>query len=218
MIRTVFALVTHDLAVAFKNKTLFLMVCIPLFVYGTLMLVDRPDAPAMALRFAFLKADLVEPELRAQIESATELFSIRDSVDMEEGLRLLKKRELDGLVLSSDAPAQVDIIVLKKDSAATFAIVQRLSALQIAAQESGTRWLSAIRPLQTDAIERQSMPTWILMVVLLVSFFVLPAQVAEEKEKQWLTGLLQTPIREQYHPIGLKRFFKYADPQATLSS
>ena len=40
------------------------------------------------------------------------------------------------------------------------------------------------------------LPTWILMLVLLVGFIVLPTQVAEEKEKKLLLGLLQTPIRE----------------------
>jgi ABC-2 type transport system permease protein len=34
------------------------------------------------------------------------------------------------------------------------------------------------------------------MLVLLVGFIVLPTQVAEEKEKKLLLGLLQTPIRE----------------------
>jgi ABC-2 type transport system permease protein len=34
------------------------------------------------------------------------------------------------------------------------------------------------------------------MMVLLVSFIVLPAQIAEEKEKQLLLGWLQTPVRE----------------------
>jgi len=35
-----------------------------------------------------------------------------------------------------------------------------------------------------------------LMLVLLVGFIILPAQVAEEKEKKLLLALLQTPIRE----------------------
>ena len=34
------------------------------------------------------------------------------------------------------------------------------------------------------------------MIVLLIGFIILPAQVAEEKEKKLLLGLLQTPIRE----------------------
>ena len=34
------------------------------------------------------------------------------------------------------------------------------------------------------------------MLVLLVSFIIMPAQVAEEKEKKLLLALLQTPMRE----------------------
>jgi ABC-2 type transport system permease protein len=40
------------------------------------------------------------------------------------------------------------------------------------------------------------LPTWILVLVLMVGFIVIPAQVAEEKERKLLLGLLQTPIRE----------------------
>jgi ABC-2 type transport system permease protein len=40
------------------------------------------------------------------------------------------------------------------------------------------------------------LPTWILMLVLLVSFIILPAQIAEEKENKILLALLQTPMRE----------------------
>jgi ABC-2 type transport system permease protein len=40
------------------------------------------------------------------------------------------------------------------------------------------------------------LPTWILVLVLMVGFSVMPSQVAEEKEKKLLLGLLQTPIRE----------------------
>lgn len=46
-------------------------------------------------------------------------------------------------------------------------------------------------------MQRQTLPTWILMLVLLVGFIILPSQIAEEKEKKLLLGLLQTPIRER---------------------
>ena len=52
MIRTVITLLAHDLAVAFKNKTLYLVVCIPLIVYATLMLVDPANAGATRVKIA----------------------------------------------------------------------------------------------------------------------------------------------------------------------
>ena len=76
------------------------------------------------------------------------------------------------------------------------AIVEGVTGLQRALEGKSKNWISEIRPLQESGIQRQMLPTWILMLVLLVGFIVLPAQVAEEKEKKLLLGLLQTPIRE----------------------
>ncbi len=76
------------------------------------------------------------------------------------------------------------------------AIVESVSELQRALEGKSKNWISEIRSLQESGLQRQMLPTWILMLVLLVGFIVLPAQVAEEKEKKLLLGLLQTPIRE----------------------
>ena len=76
------------------------------------------------------------------------------------------------------------------------AIVEGVTGLQRALEGKSKNWISDIRTLQESGIQRQMLPTWILMLVLLVGFIVLPAQVAEEKEKKLLLGLLQTPIRE----------------------
>jgi ABC-2 type transport system permease protein len=87
-------------------------------------------------------------------------------------------------------------VVLKKESLLTLSIVEKFSALQKAAEGNAVDWISDIRPLQEGGIQKQTLPTWILMLVLLVSFIILPAQVAEEKEKKLLLALLQTPMRE----------------------
>jgi ABC-2 type transport system permease protein len=68
--------------------------------------------------------------------------------------------------------------------------------LQRVLEGKGKNWISEIISLQEEGIQRQMLPTWILMLVLLVGFIVLPTQVAEEKEKKLLLGLLQTPVRE----------------------
>ncbi len=47
-----------------------------------------------------------------------------------------------------------------------------------------------------EGIQSETLPTWVLMLVLLIGFIILPAQVAEEKEKKLLLALLQTPINE----------------------
>lgn len=197
MISNVITLVVHDLAVAFKNKTILLIIFIPLFVYGTLMMVDCSDAPASAVRLGFLETEQYDSLLKTSLESAPDVFAVSATKNMEDGMRLLKGHNIDGLVVKSDdGKARVEVLVLKVESRAALAIAQRFSALQRAVEGSGTAWISNIRPLQSGAIEVQALPTWILMVVLLVAFFVIPAQVAEEKEKQLLLGLLQTPMRE----------------------
>ena len=117
--------------------------------------------------------------------------------DEKEGVRLLKEHKIDGLLTGNEkAPGSLALLVLKKDSLHTIAIVQSFSALQKAAEGSGPDWITAINSLHQGGIQRETLPTWILMLVLLIGFIILPAQVAEEKEKKLLLALLQTPIHE----------------------
>ena len=71
-----------------------------------------------------------------------------------------------------------------------------MASLQISTEGKYPAWIASVKALQTSSIKRQTLPTWILMMVLLVGFIVLPCQVAEEKEKQLLLGWMQTPVRE----------------------
>ncbi len=197
MIRTVITLLTHDLAVAFKNKTLYLIVCIPLFVYATLTLVDPTDARVARVKIALLQTESYAPVMLESIKWAPDQFAVRWVSNEEEATRLLKEREVDGLLMPAGGDAsRLRLTVVKQASMETLIIMQYLSALQNAAEGKDTSWIAAVRPLQTSSIKRQTLPTWILMMVLLVGFIVLPAQVAEEKEKQLLLGWMQTPVRE----------------------
>ncbi|MCX6992384.1 MAG: ABC transporter permease [Kiritimatiellaeota bacterium] len=197
MISTVITLLTHDLAVAFKNKTLFLIVCIPLFVYATLTLVDPTKAGTARMNIALLQSESYAPIVLENIQWAHDQFAVRWVSTAEEATRLLKERKVDGILMhdGGDVPRML-LTVVRQASVETLTIMQRLSALQTAAEGKGPSWIASVRPLQTSSIKRQTLPTWILMMVLLVSFIVLPAQVAEEKEKQLLLGWLQTPVRE----------------------
>ena len=78
----------------------------------------------------------------------------------------------------------------------TIAIVRSFAALQKAAEGNRPNWISDVKGLYEVDIQQETLPTWILMVILLVGFIILPAQIAEEKEKKLLLGLLQTPIHE----------------------
>jgi len=197
MIRNIIILLAHDLAVALKNKTLCLIVCIPLFVYATLALVDPAKARDARTKIAWIDTAVYAPGLLASLEQVPDLFAIRRVADQDEAVQQLGQRNVDGILMpAGDDGSRLRLIVLRQASVETLSILQRLSALQIAAEGESLHWIADVQSLQTDSIQRQTLPTWILMMVLLVSFIVLPAQVAEEKEKQLLLGWLQTPVRE----------------------
>jgi ABC-2 type transport system permease protein len=88
------------------------------------------------------------------------------------------------------------LVVLDKTSLKTLTITESVSNLQRALEGRSGNWITRILPLRDSGIQRQMLPTWILVLVLIVGFIVMPAQVAEEKEKKLLLGLLQTPIGE----------------------
>jgi len=197
MIRNIIILLAHDLAVALKNKTLCLIVCIPLFVYATLALVDPAKARDARTKIAWIDTASYAPGLLASLEQVPDLFAVRRVADKDEAVQQLGNRDVDGILMPDGGDgSRLRLIVLRQGSVETLSILQRLSALQIAAEGERPHWIAAVQSLQTDSIQRQTLPTWILMMVLLVSFIVLPAQVAEEKEKQLLLGWLQTPVRE----------------------
>lgn len=197
MMRNVFILARNDLAIAFKNKTFLLILFIPLFVFVTLNLVDQTGVEAPTIRIGLLRQDALDPAITESIAAADTLVEITWIDDVEEGTRLLKARTLDGvLTRNADAGNSVALTVLKKDSVNTLAILQTFSALQKAAEGRGPDWIAGVTSLHEGGIQRETLPTWILMLVLLIGFIILPAQVAEEKEKKLLLGLLQTPITE----------------------
>jgi ABC-2 type transport system permease protein len=197
MIRNIITLTLNDLAIAFKNKTIYLILFIPLFVFISLKFVDQKDATFGKIKIGLIQNETYPPVIMKSIKAAATVFAISWLSHEEEGKRRLKEKKLDGILIRSEKePQRVKLIVLTKASFQTLAIVESFSALQIAGEGKSKNWLSAIKPLQDSGIQKQTLPTWVLMLVLLVSFIITPAQVAEEKEKKLLLGLLLTPMRE----------------------
>ncbi len=185
----------HDLAIAFKNKTFILLLCIPLFVFGLTTFADDKDASASVIALAVAESASPDPGIIAALRSVPEVFSVRVLKSADEGRALLKKGKIDGFLTADETdPSRVGLLVLKNNGTVPLAISHAFLNLQLASAGAGAVWISDISALQTVSAETQALPTWILMVVLLVALFVLPAQVAEEKEKHWLSGLLQTPM------------------------
>ena len=197
MIRNVVILTFNDLAIAFKNKTLYLILFIPLFVLVSLQLVDVSEPDVQKINIGLLAKGNYPPAMIQSLQSADRVFAVSWHLNEEEGKRWLKERNGDGILVPSGNEAEgCALIVLAKASFQTVAIVESVSELQRALEGKSKNWISEVRSLQESGLQRQMLPTWILMLVLLVGFIVLPAQVAEEKEKKLLLGLLQTPIHE----------------------
>jgi ABC-2 type transport system permease protein len=197
MIRNLLILVLNDLAIAIKNKTVYLILFIPFFVFISLDFIDRPDVNAEKVRIGLIRNDTYAPVILQSVSAAEEFFTVTWVQNENEGKQLLKGKKIDGVLLgNNNQPGSLTLLVLKSDSFQTLAITESFSALQKAAEGGRDNWITGIEPLYAGGIQRQTLPTWILMIVLLVGFIILPAQVAEEKEKKLLLALLQTPISE----------------------
>ena len=55
MIRNILALAFNDLAVALKNKTIYLILFIPFFVFISLKLIDRTDVDVGKIKIGFIQ-------------------------------------------------------------------------------------------------------------------------------------------------------------------
>lgn len=197
MMKNILVLACNDLAIAFRNKTFFLVLFIPLFVFVSLDLVDGTRAEAGKVRIGLVREHAYPPGLTGSANAAGKLVEVTWVRSEAEGVRLLKEHKIDGMLAGDEStPGGLALLVLKKDALRTIAIVQDFSALQKAAEGSRPDWITGIRSLHRGGVQRETLPTWILMLVLLIGFIILPAQVAEEKEKKLLIALLQTPIHE----------------------
>lgn len=197
MMRNVLTLTLNDLAIAFRNKTLQLVLLIPLFVFFSLEMVDQGDSGLQRVKVGLLKSAHYSQALIGGIESADRAFDVVWLGDIEAAQTALQGKKIDGFLTgSAREPGSVELFVSTKTSLKTLAIVEGISALQDATEGKRKPWIAAIQPLHDSDLQRQTLPTWILMLVLLIGFIIVPVQVAEEKEKHLLLGLLQTPIRE----------------------
>jgi ABC-2 type transport system permease protein len=197
MLKNILTLTLNDLAIAFKNKTIYLILFIPFFVYFSLTLVDTEATDFKKINIGMIRQETVAPLILQTIRSADSIFTVIPVPNEAEGTERLKRKKIDGLLLPSEKDRDsLVLVVLKKESLLTLAIVESLTALQRAAEAKSSNWISAVQTLQEGGIQKQTLPTWILMLVLLVSFIIMPSQVAEEKEKKLLLALLQTPLRE----------------------
>lgn len=197
MMKNIMTLTFNDLAIAFKNKTIFLIIFIPLFVFFSLKLVDSAPTDIKKVRIGLIQNATYAPVILQTISSADGVFTISRVSSEEEGKSWVKEKRLDGLLLPvGNEKNGLILVVLEKGSLQALSIIESFSALQNLVEGKSINWIADIQSLQQGGIQKQTLPTWILMLVLLVGFIIMPAQVAEEKEKKLLIALLQTPMRE----------------------
>ena len=197
MIKNIITLTVNDLAIAFKNKTIFLIIFIPLFVFFSLKLVDSASTDIKKIKIGLIQNETYAPVILQTMTSADGVFTLSRVSSEEEGKSWVREKRLDGLLLPAENNGNgLILVVLEKGSLQALSIVESFSALQNLAEGKSVNWIADIQSLQKGGIQKQTLPTWILMLVLLVGFIIMPAQVAEEKEKKLLIALLQTPMRE----------------------
>lgn len=195
--RNIVILTWNDLAIAFKNKTLYLILFVPLFVFVTMKLVDAGDSSIQKINIGLLDNEKYPAAMLHSLQLADGVFTVSWLPNEEDGKRWLKAKNGDGILIPSGAATEsVALVVITKASLKTVLIVESVSELQRVLEGRSKNWISEIRSLHENGVQEQMLPTWILMLLLTVSFIILPAQVAEEKEKKLLLGLLQTPMRE----------------------
>lgn len=76
MMRNVLTLTLNDLAIAFRNKTLQLVLLIPLFVFFSLEMVDQGDSGLQRVNIGLLKSEHYSQALIDGIESADRAFDV----------------------------------------------------------------------------------------------------------------------------------------------
>jgi len=196
MIRNIFILVMNDLAISFNSKSFFLVIFVPLFIIASVKLTDHPQITAKNINLGLLQNTAYPPAMLKNIADADRAFTVY-RVSLEEGRQKLRDGKLDGVLINNtSSPEGLTLLVLKKESFRTAALMEGFSVLQKTAPGRVSSWFSDIEQLQKGGPQAQMLPAWILMVVLLVSLIIIPSQVAEEKEKNLLAGLLQTPMLE----------------------
>jgi ABC-2 type transport system permease protein len=195
--RNILVLAFNDLAIAFKNKTFFLILFIPLFVFVSLNLVDQPGSGTSKVKIGLIQHYDYSSEIVRSISASEKQVEVTWIQNENEGTRLLKEQKIDGVLTGNEKnPGSLALLVIKNDSLQTIMVLQHFSALQKAAEGNRPDWITDIKSIQQGGVQRETLPTWILMLVLLIGFIILPAQIAEEKEKKLLLALLQTPIHE----------------------
>ena len=85
--RNILLLALNDLAIAFKNKTVLLILFIPLFVFVSLNLMDRPNAEAGKVKIGLMQNYAYAPEITRSVNAAKKSIEVTWVQNEADGLR-----------------------------------------------------------------------------------------------------------------------------------
>ena len=197
-VKNIFILFCHDFAFAIKSKSIYLVLFIPLFVFSSEYLLDQSRSEVVKFRIAIVVSDIDSSLVAQSLHQAEKMVETIAVSNESEGRKLLGEHSVQGVVVEvTPGSKQISLIVLRKDSIETLAIVQLFSQLQRAQEKNNPSWISEIKSLRERSLQSMTLTTWILMLVLLVGFIILPAQVAEEKRKKINFGFASNPYRRK---------------------
>jgi ABC-2 type transport system permease protein len=195
--KNIFILLCHDAVFALKSKSIYLIFFIPIFVSASEQLLDQSKREADKFKICLVRPSSYPSEIIKALLAAEKTTEVIWAENEEEGRAFLKDHLVQGVLTETNPRSeQVSLLVLRKDSIETLTLVQFLSTLQKAAEKNNASWISEVNSLHQGGLQKQTFATWVLMLVLLVGFIVLPSQVAEEKEKKLILAVLQTPVTE----------------------
>ena len=95
--KNIFVLSLNDLAIALKNKTFLLILFIPLFVFVSLNLVDRPDEGINKVKIGLLQRFTYASELTRGLNAAEKRISVTWVEDEAEDHLRSRKRVFSSL-------------------------------------------------------------------------------------------------------------------------
>lgn len=190
----ILTLAMNDFACALKNKSFFLILFIPAFIFISLAWSDKSATDFGKGKIVLIQGQNYPPQMISAMQSSEKNIELLWVKSLEEGEELLKKNQANGMLATNYD--QVRLLVLQKDAPQTLAIIQIFLSLQKTVEKQNKNWISDVQSLREGTVQKQTMPIWIVMLVLLVGFIIIPSQIAEEKEKKLILAILQTPVHE----------------------
>ena len=197
MIFNVLILACHDIAVAFRNKSIFVLVFVPLLVGLAFRVTEDQVGGRHPSHIALIYGESYPEEMISSLPAMRKIMKVDwiDSADIAPSK--LRDKTFDGVLLTNNTvPPRVELLVHRKHAVTTVTIIENIAAIQRGREGQSPNWIAGVTAIRKETRLAETIPTWVLMNLLLVGLLMIPAQVAGEKEGKQLLGILMTPAHE----------------------